>query len=352
MQKNIIRIGLALAGCILLAAGCIQRSSLDSDGTPIGFSAGSAMLRDDDTKSGTLKTGPQFDPGDRISVYGWHAGPRQLVFDDQLVEYEGAGQWTYSPVRSWEWQGAGDSYDFLAIHRYQTADPHPSAVVSPRLIVSQLYHVSDNYDLMMAGVRRSYGEDSRNRAVALNFQHMCSAVRIIVYNDSEEADFTLNAYAFKNIAFQATARAQINDGDVSFDWAGAQRVAATEVGGASAIGQTLAHGSASPGYTSPFDLMIPMNLDDELGAGTGHWPSLVLRFTQDGESLEEEREVNLKDIFRLGANEEETQEPLLRWERGAVYTYKIHVRLDGGIVVHVETTDWDVVEAETPGLLI
>ena len=98
--------------------------------------------------------------------------------------------------------------------------------------------------------------------------------------------------------------------------------------------------------------MIPMNLDDELGAGTGHWPSLVLRFTQDGESLEEEREVNLKDIFRLGAHEEETQEPLLRWERGAVYTYKIHVRLDGGIVVHVETTDWDVVEAETPGLLI
>lgn len=352
MQKNIIRIGLALAGCILLAAGCIQRSSLEPDGTPIGFSAGSAMLRDDDTKSGTLKTGPQFDPGDRISVYGWHAGPRQLVFDDQLVEYEGAGQWTYSPVRSWEWQGAGDSYDFLAIHHYQTADPHPSAVVSPRLIVSQLYHVSDNYDLMMAGVRRSYGEDSRNRAVALNFQHMCSAVRIIVYNDSEEADFTLNAYAFKNIAFQATARAQINDGDVSFDWAGAQRVAATEVGGASAIGQTVAHGSASPGYTSPFDLMIPMNLDDELGAGTGHWPSLVLRFTQDGESLEEEREVNLKDIFRLGANEEETQEPLLRWERGAVYTYKIHVRLDGGIVVHVETTDWDVVEAETPGLLI
>lgn len=352
MQKNIIRIGLALAGCILLAAGCIQRGSLEPSGTPIGFSAGSALLRDDDTKSGTLKTGPQFDPGDQISVYGWHAGPRQLVFDDQLVEYEGAGQWTYSPVRSWEWQGAGDSYDFLAIHHYQTADPHPSAVVSPRLIVSQLYHVSDNYDLMMAGVRRSYGEDSRNRAVALNFQHMCSAVRIIVYNDSEEADFTLNAYAFKNIAFQATARAQINDGDVSFDWAGAQRVAATEVGGASAIGQTLAHGSASPGYTSPFDLMIPMNLDDELGAGTGHWPSLVLRFTQDGESLEEEREVNLKDIFRLGANEEETQEPLLRWERGAVYTYKIHVRLDGGIVVHVETTDWDVVEAETPGLLI
>ena len=352
MQKNIIRIGLALAGCILLAAGCIQRGSLEPSGTPIGFSAGSALLRDDDTKSGTLKTGPQFDPGDQISVYGWHAGPRQLVFDDQLVEYEGAGQWTYSPVRSWEWQGAGDSYDFLAIHHYQTADPHPSAVVSPRLIVSQLYHVSDNYDLMMAGVRRSYGEDSRNRAVALNFQHMCSAVRIIVYNDSEEADFTLNAYAFKNIAFQATARAQINDGDVSFDWAGAQRVAATEVGGASAIGQTVAHGSASPGYTSPFDLMIPMNLDDELGAGTGHWPSLVLRFTQDGESLEEEREVNLKDIFRLGANEEETQEPLLRWERGAVYTYKIHVRLDGGIVVHVETTDWDVVEAETPGLLI
>lgn len=83
----------------------------------------------------------------------------------------------------------------------------------------------------------------------------------------------------------------------------------------------------------------------------GNWPKLILHFTKQG-GVPEETEVNLKDICRLDANEEETQIPLLQWERGAKYIYRIHLKLDGGIVVHVQTTDWEVVEAETPGLLI
>jgi hypothetical protein len=349
MQKSIIRKVTALAGCILIAAGCIQRSSIVSDGRPISFSAGTALLRDDATK-GAPKEGPLFDTGDKISVYGWHAGSQTLEFDDQPVEYA-SGSWSYSPVHSWEWQAGEDYYDFLAIYRYQTAPPHPSAATSPRLIVSQPYYIADDYDLMMAGVRRRHDEADRNRVVPLVFQHMCSAVRIVVYNDSQTTDFTLDAYKFKNIPAQSTARVQINAGDVVYGWTGAQRTAGTEVGGAEGIGQTLVHGSAAPGYTGDYQMLIPAALDEELGTGTGNWPKLVLRYTKQG-GVQEETEVNLKDICRLGANEEETQIPLLQWERGVKYIYRIHLKLDGGIVVHVQTTDWEVVEAETPGLLI
>ncbi len=349
MQNSIIRTASALAGCILIFAGCIQRSSVVPDGKPISFSAGSALLRDDATK-GTLKDGPLFDNGDKISVFGWHAGTQTLEFNDQPVEY-GAGNWSYSPVRAWEWQAGEDYYDFLAIYRYQTAPPHPSAVTSPRFIVSQPYDITDGYDLMMAGVRREADETDRNRMVPFVFQHMCSAVKVIVYNDSQTTDFTLDAYRFKNIPAQATARVQINAGNVAYDWTGAQRTAGTELGGTEGIDCSLPHGSAAPGYTGDYQMMIPESLDEELGTGTGNWPKLVLRYTKQG-GVQEETEVRLKDICRLGANDEETQIPLLQWERGVKYIYRIHLKLDGGIVVHVQTTDWEVVEAETPGLLI
>ena len=349
MKKRIIRTAAALTGCILFATGCIQRGALDTAGEAIRFSAESSLLRDDATK-GALKQGPLFASGDQISVFGWHAGTQTLEFDDQLVTYN-SGNWTYTPVQTWDWKGEEDFYDFLAVYPYQTTSPCPSAVLSPRFIVSQLYNVSDNYDLMMAGVHRAYNEDSRNRMVPFIFQHMCSAVRVVLSNDSKQTDFTLNAYRFKNIPSQATARVQINADAADFGWTGAQRAAGTELGGASGINQALSHGSTAPGYTSDFDLLIPMNLDEEVGTGTGNWPKLVLRYTKDG-GAEDEVEVNLKDICRLGANQEETQVPLLQWERGVVYVYQIHLKLDGGIVVHVQMTDWEVVEAETPGLLI
>jgi len=351
MQNRIIRIAMALAGCILLAAGCIRRSDLGSDGTPIGFAAGSALLRDDATKSGTLKTGTQFTTGDKIAVFGWHDAAGGFIFNDQPVELKSSGRWEYAPVQPWEWGAGSDYYDFLAIYPFRAAEPYPSVVSSPRVLVSQSYSTSDQYDLMMGGVRRRAEENDRNRTVPFVFQHMCCAVRILVYNDSQQKDFTLNAYSFLNIASQAVARVQIAGDAAAFGWAEAQRSAEIPVGGASGIAQTLSHGSSGPGYTSPFDLLIPLALDEELGTGTGHWPKLVLNFTKDGSAVPEDVEVKLKDICRLD-NDTETQDPILQWEPGVLYTYKIHIKVDGGIVVHVVTTDWDVVEAETPGLLI
>lgn len=352
MQKRIIRIATALAGCILLAAGCIRRSDLGSDGTPIGFSAGSALLRDDATKSGTLRTGTQFAVGDKFAVFGWHNAAGEFIFDNQPVELKSSGYWEYNPTQAWDWRSGSDFYDFLAVYPFRSSDPLPDAVSSPRVIVSQSYDTADQYDLMMAGVHRTAGENARGRAVHLAFQHLCCAVRVLVYNDSEQKDFTLNAYSFLNIPSQAVARVQfINDVAVP-GWTEAQRFADTPVGGVSGIAQTLSHGSTAPGYTSPFDLLIPLALNEELGTGTGRWPKLVLNITKEGSAEAEDVEVDLKDVCLLDGNDIETQDPILQWERGFVYTYKIHIKVDGGIVVHVKTTEWDVVEAETPGLLI
>lgn len=352
MQNRIIRIALALAGCILLTAGCIRRSDLGSDGTPIGFAAGSTLLRDDATKAGTLKTGNQFTTGDKIAVFGWHDAIGGFIFNDQPVELKSSGRWEYAPVQPWEWGTSGDFYDFLAIYPFRASAPLPSVVSSPRVIVSQSYSTSDQCDLMMGGVRRKEEENDRNRTVPFVFHHLCCAVRVLIYNDSQQKDFTLNAYSFQNVASQAVARVQIVDDAATFGWTEAQRSAATPVGGASGIGQTLSHGSSGPGYTGDADLLIPMLLTEELGTGTGIWPKLVVNFTKDGSAEAEELEVNLKDICRLDEHDVETQEPIQQWERGVLYTYKIHIKVDGGIVVHVVTTDWDVVEAETPGLLI
>ena len=166
-------------------------------------------------------------------------------------------------------------------------------------------------------------ENARGRAVHLAFQHLCCAVRILVYNDSEQKDFTLNAYSFLNIASQAVARVQfINDVAVP-GWTEAQRFADTPVGGVSGIAQTLSHGSTAPGYTSPFDLLIPLALNEELGTGTGRWPKLVLNITKEGSAEAEDVEVDLKDVCLLDGNDIETQDPILQWERGFVYTYRV-----------------------------
>ena len=40
------------------------------------------------------------------------------------------------------------------------------------------------------------------------------------------------------------------------------------------------------------------------------------------------------------------------WESGVKYRYILEMRIGVGVVVTVKTTPWDVVEAETPGLMI
>ena len=76
-------------------------------------------------------------------------------------------------------------------------------------------------------------------------------------------------------------------------------------------------------------------------------PRLNVGFTANDTPLTPS--ILLKDIQRT---KYDTEDPITVWEPGIRYTYHIGIRLDGGIVVRVVTTEWDEIEAETPGLLI
>ena len=77
------------------------------------------------------------------------------------------------------------------------------------------------------------------------------------------------------------------------------------------------------------------------------WRALYLYYTPEG-STQKEAIVRLKDICPR-----DSDTPITSWAAGTKYIYEISMRLDGGVLVTVETTDWgETIEAETPGLLI
>ena len=90
-----------------------------------------------------------------------------------------------------------------------------------------------------------------------------------------------------------------------------------------------------------WDLMIPQDLNP---AGEVP-PVLRVVFNKGGSDVTED--LNLKDILSVDSNE-----PITEWRAGVKYHYQIELRIGVGIVVTVKTTPWEVVEAETPGLMI
>ena len=55
----------------------------------------------------------------------------------------------------------------------------------------------------------------------------------------------------------------------------------------------------------------------------------------------------MKDILNKVSGAAITQ-----WRAGYKYVYEIELRIGVGIMVKVTTTPWEVIEAETPGLMI
>ena len=96
-----------------------------------------------------------------------------------------------------------------------------------------------------------------------------------------------------------------------------------------------------------YDLMIPQTHSEKIGENG--WPALVLEYTPSG-GVGTTAQVLLKDIY----TDPDQGVPTLisSWERGMKYVYFVKLALDGGVQVHVTTSAWDPVEAETPGLLL
>lgn len=351
MRFRVILIAVALV-CTLLTAGCAEVYDHSRE-QEICFRAGSLLLNDDDTKSGMLKDA--FGNGDCFYVFGAKTvnSSHVVVFGEEnnplKVSYNGSA-WSYSPAQSWDESASG--YDFLAISRPSTAEGTISCnPASFPFVASLAYDVDAQYDLMVACEGRVKAADPGNftAPVHLNFYHTLSAVSVTVYNDSPSLDITLNSYGFKNLYRTATLTVTYFDDAPQSNWMVSRFETNTVLGDDpnSLLYGMNTEGSHSYPAALQYDLMIPQDLNPV----SAYIPKLVLNYSYredpDEPAEEVETHINLKDIKIKGSDQAITS-----WEKGTKYNYEIHIRYGGGIRVHVITTPWEVVNAQTPGLQI
>lgn len=369
MNQEIRHILLAFAAAILLFGGCVGRRTLDIDGNEIVF--GTQTILDGQGTKAHLETGTTFSPEDKIAVWGWHQRGTtgdQLIFENQAVTCPASGTiWTYSPKRKWAWEDS-DFYDFLAVAYKRdglnkrtiqqegircSANEGPSGTT---LTISVPYNAeSGQYDLLMAGTRRT---DLSSDVVNLEFRHMLSAVKVVFYKDDagDAIDYRIKAYHFTNLITQA---------DIQYGgWIDAEGFAEGSVNAlrrsAPMLGWTFDPTPHLPLIDNnydidhpydhdpdSYDLMIPQHLDPDDAA-----PKLVVTFEDLGAN-EYERTVDLKLIPEDDVLDEHGDPvPITRWESGHIYTYKIGISLNAGVIIRVTTTPWTVIDAKTPGLII
>ncbi len=346
LKRSIIRIAAATTVTLLLA-GCAARLDPAQPEAPISFSAGSLLLRDDATKA-DIKEGTSFSDGDSFSVFGMRtSGSTQTLIFGVSGEESGAtvtlssSKWSYPNIRSWQWSSTSDYYDFVAVY---PAGESSRMDISGDLAVSTEFDLStDNYDLMSATNRRKGSVQSPCAVVPMNFEHLTSAVNVVVINNSETTAVSVDAVSFKNLMAVGAAKTTLDlYGNGINSWINLERSSA--VVRESSHNQSVTAGSR---YDCGYDFMIPQSLEQTVGTGTDEadMPRLLLSYTPDGGS-QTTADICLKNIARQDGT------TITSWEMGVKYTYYISMRLDGGLLVSIVTTAWDDVEAETPGLLI
>ena len=349
MLNRVTFITAAIASA-LLSAGCAKTYDPAPERNAIRFEAGSMLLNDDATKAG-LKN--EFTENDNFAVFGNRmiSNVQSTVFGGTngvtvTYGYDGGASptlvWTYSPERFWYWESTGDYYDFVAMS--PSGKGSVKMGIPGNLAVSTHFDISsDNYDLMGAAFRRRGNVSNPSSTVPLNFVHLTSAVRINIINNSETQSVTIDSYCFRNLMVVGDTKVTLDlMGSAAYSWINTER-------NTSDVRQTTVDESLDAGdsYAGDYDFMVPQRLDQAVGSGglEANMPKLFLYYTMD--SVQHGAEISLKDICPRGDDT-----PITSWERGVKYTYEISMRLDGGVLVNVVTTDWDTVEAETPGLLI
>lgn len=347
MLNRIIRIIGTAACCTLLLAGCSLRlddpvpNREPNTGEAIGFSAGSTLLLDDAQTKANLTD--SFEEDSTFVVFGNRVvgGVQSPVFDGVTVTYR-SSVWTYSPLRLWRWESSGDWYDFAAVS--PAGQGTAKMDLAGNIAISTSYDITrKNYDLMGATYRRTGNVLNPNDAVALRFNHLTSAVRIRVINNSEATGVTVDSVRFTNLVVVGDAKVTLNNfGYPEMSWINTERN--TAIVRKSCPEEDVAAGDS---YYSSWDFMIPQRLDQKASMNDADVPKLRLYYTPDGDPQKYE-DITLKDVCPR-----DSSTPITDWVIGSKYTYEISMRLDGGVLVSIVTTDWgEPIEAETPGLLI
>lgn len=358
-RGNIIYVAAALVLTLALSGGCHRPAVPDDFGGAIRFNTSSLRLSTGATKGGTTVEGTTFATDASFAVFGWHSeeeGEEKWIFDNKEVTcgtvVASRNTTTYTPVQFWKWaNNTTDYYDFIAFYRWKsgtyTKSTNPTSVHVPYDATTA------QYDLMAAGVRRTgTDEATREEVVPLTFKHLLCAVKVVVYNDSESKNFTLKSLHFKGLvvsdeAVLTLAAPPLSDFLVS--WVDPAYNTTKELFGFDCgedPGITVTPGSSNC-YSWPdgdvngnYNLLVPQTLTSDT--------KLEMSFEYDNSGTQSS---SLSLGLTTIPNEHDGQ-LLTTWEAGHKYEYQIHIRVDGGVVVTVITTEWDPVEAQTHGIML
>lgn len=349
------------AACALLLAGCSIRlddpaqNNAFAYGEAIDFVAGSALLLDDAPVSkATLSE--SFVEGNTFAVFGNRvvSGTQTTVFGGTngvtvtLTDHDDnpgtPPVWTYSPVQLWYWESTGDWYDFIAVSPASAGSEKMD--IAGNLAVSTHYNLNtDDYDILGAAYRRRGNAQDPFARVPMSFNHLGCAVIVKINNNSELTNVTIDEVKYQNLVVEGDAKITLDlYGNPERSWINTERN--TSLVRTSAPNQFIAAGNS---YNCAPEVMIPQRLDQAAAAGNNveDMPALHLYYTPDG-STPKEAIIRLKDVCPR-----DSDTPITSWVAGTKYIYEISMRLDGGVLVTVQTTDWgETIEAETPGLLI
>ncbi len=353
MRIDLIRIAAATLLTLPLLGGCGQKLDLAQDGEEIRFSATPLELRTETTKS---TTDAFVVNNEAFYVYGekvTSAGVRTTVFNrvsvshsyEKVAEEVTVDRWDYSNHKTWDWGSTTDRYDFVAVYPSGKGTEKQDAPGNISLSTHYDYLTGaptggDKFDLLAATYRRNGNVVGRDRIVDLTFTHMGSAVSVAVLNNSKESNITVTSIYYQNLDAEADAIVTIDSyGRQNLRWANSRR--SGSLYHVRSLSKTPAT-TITPGeeYTGEYQIMIPQNLET-------YGASLYLKY-KIGNGVEQ-----TSPAIPLASILNESGEPITRWEMGYKYTYTVSMRADGGLLVIVKTTPWDVpVTAETPGILI
>ena len=359
---------LAAVAALFMGTGCVRHDEVGEEEHPIAFEAGSMLLLDDLTKGATPK-----DAGDDVGNF--------LVFGVKTVSgntypvFEGGESgfvshiedvWRYSPVRFWD--SNASSYKFLGISGPEV-DAEISYTTTP-LAATVPYSINSQCDLMASCYHRdsnAQGELNTTDEVDMAFDHLLSAVSVVIYNDSPLQDVSLVHYGFRNLIISSNVTVTYSSTSPSILWVeatkvkdtsnplllwtpnGTDGVKLTHKGDTDEDVNTHAHTPLVDALN--WDMMIPQNLNPLSLA-----PMLLVKYRLVDYSDDPEPEPILSEPIetpiRLNTIKTAGGEDIFDWVRGKKYIYEVHIRYGGGISVTVTTTTWDAVSAGTPGLIV
>ena len=367
-RGNIISVA-ALVLTLALSGGCQRLINPGADSGTISFATSSLQLSTGVTKGGTTKEGTTFstDGSDSFAVFGWHAEAEEgekWIFDNEEVTCgaisEDRNTTSYTPLQPWEWgNSATDYYDFIAFY-YESDVPAYTKSADPTTVLVPYDATDEQYDLMAAGVRRLGSAAEPNEIVPLTFRHLLCAVKVVVYNDSEGKDFNLTDLHFRGLVVsddaELTLTSKLTDPYYTFSVSWVDPALNT-------VNDLFGFNSESPVSERPESLTV--NVGSSISWPDGETPKgnynllvpqtltaaskLEISFTYDNGGVPKNSTLSLG----LSTVPNETDGKLLTtWVAGYKYEYQIHIRVDGGVVVSVITTEWDPVEGQTHGIML